>query len=74
MFGLSSQLIVFGLISEVNNNRAAVASFIVRLMLAMVKVKYTARKSQMASQQMRDAHPCRFPGCTRAFSHRQGMS
>ena len=40
----------------------------------MVKVKYSARKSQMVSQQMRVALACRFSGCTRVFSHRQGMS
>ena len=28
----------------------------------------------MASQEMRVAHPCRFPGCAKVFSHRQGMS
>ena len=28
----------------------------------------------MASQQIRIAHHCRFPGCSQVFSHRQGMS
>ena len=38
----------------------------------MVKVKYTNRKE--GSNELRVAHPCRFPGCTRVFNHRQGMS
>jgi len=37
----------------------------------MVKVKLTDRKGQ---DELRVAHPCRFPGCNRVFNHRQGMS
>ena len=37
----------------------------------MVKVKVTGKKGQ---DELRVAHPCRFPGCNRVFNYRQGMS
>jgi len=42
---------------------------------SMVKVKFTDRKiAKKGQDELRVAHPCRFPGCDRVFSHRQGMS